>query len=804
MKKTLLLPIFFLAISFSAIAGNIVYPWRATTAIVKSGDNFEVWFNASSGQTVNSIELKGLYNTVSITMSTVTGNWVYDTLSGNTYNNKITVTVPAGIPSDRYDLVLNTSSGAVTSYGGVKVVTDYKTDYYIMHISDGHLYQSGYDTDVLLQRKSAMIDIANIIDAQIIIETGDNMYNVRNHPEREGYYFLGNSTINTKGMAQASAATFIVPGDHEGLNANDYTQGTVQENADFVNDYWGLQNHSFKYGKGRFMNLNNAWAVSETNSGVHQYEITDALAWLHSTGSGGNFFVSSAHCYNKMHSFIDADTKLSLVLAGDKHNIYTGNPYPFTTGSDTIAYVAASICNHFAFDLFKVNNTTGKFTTPSGTTGSADVLFGGNIDTPSTWIPNLKLTYSTVNDGTSTSNSATIINKFNFPFTGAKVRFVVPKGYNYSLTNGTKVQEFDGTLFHIVDATLDLGANSTTQVGITSTDVIDLCPDDPNKTVPGICGCGVPEGSCVINVAGVKVSPEIVKLNLNITKQLTAAIEPTTATNKTINWTSSDNSIVRVSSTGLITAVGGGTAIITASSQDGGKTGTSSITVIPNYLIYQAEDAELVGALVVNNQPGYNGDGFADFTNPSNDFIKWTVYAPTAGTYALSFRYALAAGSRPLKLTINAVDKIASIAFPVTGSFATWGVYTTSQPLNAGNNTITLTAIGSSGGNFDELTISDGPTGLNDLRSGAQGKSINIYPNPLKNGKLSIDMVGFENSAKVEFKIINTMGQTIYQKSYSNTSHIELNTSTILQKSVYIVSAESGQYKSTCKLLINN
>jgi hypothetical protein len=348
--------LFFLLIfnpSTTAWCGNIVYPWRATTAIVKSGETFEVWFNADAGQSITSVQLKGPYNTVSVSMNIVTGKWVYDPLSGNTYNQKITVTVPAGTPADRYDLVLNTSTGDVTSYGGVKVVTMYKDEYYILHTSDGHLYQSGYDTDVLLAKKTVMIDIANIIDAQIIIETGDNMYNVRNHPEREAYYFLGNEAIRSKGMARASAATFLTFGDHEGLNANDWVQGTVQENSDFVNDYWGLQNHCFKYGNGRFMMLNNAWGTSLTSNGVHQYEVDDAKAWLSNEGAGGNFFLTAAHCYNKMHQFINESKPLSLVLAGDKHHIYTANPYSFTTGSPAIAYITASIRDHFAFNSIK-------------------------------------------------------------------------------------------------------------------------------------------------------------------------------------------------------------------------------------------------------------------------------------------------------------------------------------------------------------------------------------------------------------------------------------------------------------------
>jgi len=790
-------------VSTPAWCGNIVYPWRSTTAIVKSGESFEVWFNASSGQTVNSIQLKGPFNTVSVTMSIVSGNWVYDPLSGNTYNNKITVTIPADTPAERYDIVLNTSTGDVTSYGGVKVVTKFKDEYYLMHISDGHLYQSGYDTDALLSKKSAMIDIANIIDAQIIIETGDNMYNVRNHPERETYYFLGNDALGTKGMAKASAATFLTAGDHEGLNANDWSQGTVQENSDFFNDYWGIQNHCFKYGNGRFMTLNNAWGTSVSNNGVHQYEVDEAKTWLAGNGAGGNFFLTAAHCYDKMHSFIDESKPLSLVLAGDKHNVYTSNPFAFKPGSALIAYIAASIREHFSFNLFKINNTDGTFTTPSGTSGYADVLFSGDVTSPSNWVSNLKLTYLNANNGTSTSNTATIVNDFGFPITGAKVRFVMPKGYTYSIAPGVIEQEFDGTSVHVVDVTVNLGANSTTVVYISNSGIIDLCPDDPNKTDPGLCGCGVPEGFCEIKVTGISLTPATAKLNLNIVKQMEAIITPSTATNKKIIWTSDNTSVATVSSSGLVTAVGGGTTIIKATSEDGGKFGTSTITVIPDYLNYQAEDAEFSGPVIATDQPGYNGTGFLDFTNLSNDFIKWTVYASSADTYTLSFRYALASGDRPLKLAINGEDIISSVAFPVTGSWSTWGTYTTNQKLNAGNNTIILTAIGSSGGNFDELKLSGEALGVNDLNSGLNGKTVNIYPNPLTHNNLSIDIIGFEKMNDVQVKIINIRGQTVFQKKMNNPTHLDVNTSGIMEKSVYIVSVESGQIKVFKKFIVN-
>lgn len=802
MKKIISISIILITLGLSASSWgqNIVYPWRSTTAILKSGENFEVWFNALAGQTVNSVELKGTYNMVSTSISTVNGDWTYDPMSGNKYSTKITVTVPANTPANRYDLILKTSSGDVTSYGGVKIVKDYKADYYLMHISDGHIFQNGYDSDVIQQRKSAMLEMANIMDVQVLIETGDNMYNVRNHPERERYFFEGNSTINTMGVSQTSAATFITPGDHEGLNGNDFAQGTAQENADFVNDYWGLQSHSFKYGNARFMNINNAWKLSATNPGEHQYQIDEAISWLNGAGSGGNFFLTAGHVYDKMHSFINANTKLSLVLAGDKHHVYTTNPFSFTTGSPTIAFIAGSMREHFTFNLFRINNATGAYTNPAGPMGYANALFGGDLEVPSTWVPNLKMTYSAANDGIVDNNIATIENKFSFPILGARVRFVVPKGHTYAATNGTIDQEFDGAQYHIIDVLTDVAANSSVQVYIAPGMGVDLCPLDPDKTAPGICGCGVPEGTCTINVTSLAISPTSAKMFLKVTKQITATVLPDTATDKSILWSTSDALVATVDTNGLVTAVGAGNAIITATTTNGGFTATSNITVIAETSVFQAEDAELRGVLVVTNQPDYRGTGFADYTNTTNDFIKWTIYSPTTENYNLTFRYA-ASVVRPLKLTINGVDVIPSLAFPSTGSFAVWGTHTVSQLLTTGNNVVTLTAIGSSGGNFDELTISK-TLGLFDIEKNQTKKTIKISPNPLSDGILSVGTDGFDDDTNVRIIITNSNGQKVFEKLLRDPCSTDIDLSGKLSNAVYFVTVESDQAKITKKLIV--
>ncbi|PJJ62443.1 alpha-amylase, partial [Pseudoscardovia suis] len=81
-----------------------------------------------------------------------------------------------------------------------------------------------------------------------------------------------------------------------------------------------------------------------------------------------------------------------------------------------------------------------------------------------------------------------------------------------------------------------------------------------------------------VAVTGVTVSPTSVSLTVGGSKQLSATVAPSNATDKTVTWKSSDTSVATVSSTGLVKAVKAGTATITASSSNG-KTATAKVTV---------------------------------------------------------------------------------------------------------------------------------------------------------------------------------------------------------------------------------
>ncbi|QGX91657.1 Ig domain-containing protein [Tatumella sp. TA1] len=80
-------------------------------------------------------------------------------------------------------------------------------------------------------------------------------------------------------------------------------------------------------------------------------------------------------------------------------------------------------------------------------------------------------------------------------------------------------------------------------------------------------------------VTSVAVAPNSANVVVGATRQLTASVSPSTASNQSVNWSSSDTTLATVDSKGLVTGVKAGNVTITATTTDGGKTATSAITV---------------------------------------------------------------------------------------------------------------------------------------------------------------------------------------------------------------------------------
>ncbi len=85
-------------------------------------------------------------------------------------------------------------------------------------------------------------------------------------------------------------------------------------------------------------------------------------------------------------------------------------------------------------------------------------------------------------------------------------------------------------------------------------------------------------GNDYVIVTGLIMNKSNITMGQNETYALNANVYPPNATNKTVNWSSSDSNVVTVSADGKITAKKNGTAVIFARSADGKKT-TCNVTV---------------------------------------------------------------------------------------------------------------------------------------------------------------------------------------------------------------------------------
>lgn len=89
--------------------------------------------------------------------------------------------------------------------------------------------------------------------------------------------------------------------------------------------------------------------------------------------------------------------------------------------------------------------------------------------------------------------------------------------------------------------------------------------------------CTVTVEAADIPVEEVTLDMDALTLEVDEDSQLTAAVQPGNATNSTIHWSSDNENVATVDETGKVTAVGAGTAVITA--EAGGKRDTCTVTV---------------------------------------------------------------------------------------------------------------------------------------------------------------------------------------------------------------------------------
>ena len=163
-------------------------------------------------------------------------------------------------------------------------------------------------------------------------------------------------------------------------------------------------------------------------------------------------------------------------------------------------------------------------------------------------------------------------------------------------------------------------------------------------------------------------------LNKDATLQLTATVEPSNATNKAVTWSSSDETVATVDKNGLVTAVGGGTATITATA--GEQSAECQITVNVPVIGVTIKAPEGTQGGTTESPAALNVGGTLQLTatvtpsNATNNTVTWSSNTPTVATVDSSTGLVTAKAAGTATITAR-VDATHSATFTITVNAAT-------------------------------------------------------------------------------------------------------------------------------------
>lgn len=173
------------------------------------------------------------------------------------------------------------------------------------------------------------------------------------------------------------------------------------------------------------------------------------------------------------------------------------------------------------------------------------------------YVTRLKGQFNIPEEVVHTEDDSTDTNNVQITFTGIYTEYEFTKG----IYDGTKWEK-SGVKGIVVDARYGLSDVSTFFDSIQTPDTIQAVTPTPD-----------------VPVTGVSVDPTTATLTVGQTQALTATVTPADATDKVVSYSSSAESVATVSSAGVITAMGAGTATITATTHDGSFTASCTVTV---------------------------------------------------------------------------------------------------------------------------------------------------------------------------------------------------------------------------------
>jgi predicted phosphodiesterase len=445
-------------------------------SIVVPGQEF--YIECFAPQSTTNWEAELLYDDITESLNITQSN--YDT---DLEKWTLTAIVPDPDIYELYDLRISASDGIVdTVRNAVKVIDQFKENYYFVHITDTHLPgktyygETGYETDhTELDDLLEVINDINLIHPEFVLLTGDLI----NEGELEDFECLRNHTLTVELLEKFEVPVYIVPGNHDlgGWESTPPSQGTARR------DWWRFfgwrqreippvkteylsHDYSFNYGNTHFSGLE-----SYDNYDSYMYEIygdesftASQIAWLTADlAAAGDMNKVLFYHYDFKGELNLSSLGVDMALWGHNHS-NTGNIYSHPYNLSTEA-----TCNgNRAYRLIRVNGNSFQ---PEYSVKSHD---SGDM---------LTLDYNMVNDGSLDLVSATIQNNHSLSFSDGLIKFVMPvSDFGYNVTNGSLIQVLENGTAVICYVKVSIPANGQITATIekqTSTIDMNLSAGEP-------------------------------------------------------------------------------------------------------------------------------------------------------------------------------------------------------------------------------------------------------------------------------------------------------------------------------------
>ncbi len=424
-------------ISLSAPLGDtltvIQRPILNIPAIVRPGDTLKIECEAAGGAGGWAAALAR--GSVTIPLPIIESSYDASTLWW-----EIDALVPDVRTYELYDLIVRSTSLVDTARHAVKIIPEFKTDYYFIHITDTHLpthlyyFENGAATDTseIADLREVIKDI-NIINPEFVLITGDLV----NEGELEDYLSRRYFSRAQHLLQEFQLPIYLTSGNHDigGWGATPPPDGTARKNwwkffgwKRLNNPPQGApyytQDYTFNYGKVHYVGLEAYINYDGWRSQIYgsQSFTTGQMQWLvadlsQSSAPTKVLFYHRDFSHQINLSRLGADMALSGHIHRDVDDFTP--PYDIATNN---------VCDgERSYRLIRVSD---------GELQPARTISAGTDGR------NLDVRYEPSNDGSNYVVTALISNRFNQRFENAMLRFSMPN------EGGIKTVE-GGDLFQI-------------------------------------------------------------------------------------------------------------------------------------------------------------------------------------------------------------------------------------------------------------------------------------------------------------------------------------------------------------------